>query len=64
VARFQGSFSSDFRDSGGFVHRKEKGHSTLKCRTSNSPATYVSNEDQIPLLDWTVDGLPPMDVGA
>jgi hypothetical protein len=47
------------QDSIGFVCRKEKGRSTSKCRTSNSPVAYVSDEDQNHLLDWTVDGLPP-----
>jgi hypothetical protein len=41
------------------VCRKEKGRSVSKCRTSNSPLAYVLNEDQVPSLDWMVDGLPP-----
>jgi hypothetical protein len=40
------------------VERK-KGRSTPKHRTPNSPLAYVLNEDQVPPLDWMVDGLPP-----
>jgi hypothetical protein len=39
------------------VERK-KGHSTSKHQMLNSPLSYVLNEDQVLMLDWTVDGLP------
>jgi hypothetical protein len=37
--------SSGIRDSGGHARRKERGHSTSKRRTLNSPLACVLDED-------------------
>jgi hypothetical protein len=44
------------REFGERAHRKKKGCSALKHRTSNSPLACVLDEDRVPSLAWMVDG--------